>query len=70
MIDAYLGTFETVEELETHNKQLKIAEYIKLNKMFNEHHSMEISSMMSDLALTLVDLFGMSWEEVEALETL
>lgn len=70
MTNTYLGTFKTVEELKTHNKQLKIAEYIKLNKMFAEHPSMEVSSMLSDLALTLVNTFNMSWDEVEALETL
>ena len=70
MTNTYLGTFKTIEELKTHNKQLKIAEYIKLNKMFSEHPNMEISSMMSDLALVLVNTFNMSWNEVEALETL
>lgn len=70
MINTYLGTFNTVEELKAHNKQLKIAEYVKLNKRFNEQPSMELSSMMSDLALTLVNTFNMSWGEVEALETL
>lgn len=70
MINTHLGVFKTVEELKTHNKQLKIAEYIKLNKMFAEHPSTEISSMLSDLALTLVNTFNMSWNEVEALEAL
>lgn len=70
MINTYLGTFKTAEELKAHNKQLKIAEYVKLNERFNEHYSMEISSMLSDLALTLVNTFNMSWDEVEALETL
>lgn len=70
MIDTYLGTFKTTEELKTHNKQLKIAEYIKLNKMFHEHPNMEISSMMSDLALVLVNTFNMSWDEIEVLEVL
>ncbi len=67
-MNTYLGTFSTVEELKSCNKQLKISEYIKLNRMFNEHPNMEISSMMSDLALVLVNTFNMSWSEVEALE--
>ena len=70
MINTYLGTFNTVEELKAHNKQLKVAEYRNLLTRFADNPSMEISSMMSDLALTLVNTFNMSWGEVEALETL
>ncbi len=70
MINTYLGTFKTTEGLKAHNKQLKISEYIKLNKLFHEHPNMEISSMMSDLSLVLVNTFNMNWDEVEALEAL
>lgn len=70
MINTYLGTFKTTEELKAHSKQLKIAEYIKLNKVFREHPNMEISSMISDLSIVLVNTFNMNWDEVEALETL
>lgn len=68
MINTYLGTFNTVEELKAHNKQLKIAEYVKLNKRFNEQPSMELSSMMSDLAQILINRFGLTPDEVEAIE--
>ena len=70
MINTYLGQFNNVDELKAHNKQLKVAEYRNLAKRFADNPSMELSSMMSDLALTLVNVFNMSWIEVEALETL
>ena len=45
-----------------------IARYKKLAKMFENHPSMELSPMMSDLALVLVKSYGMTFDEVEALE--
>ena len=37
--------------------------------MFNENPSIELSAMMSDLALTLVNHCGLTWEDIESLET-
>ena len=65
----YLGmNFKNHEELENWNKKGHIEEYKKLAKMFNQHATMELSSMMSDRAEVLHNRFGMSWEEIEALE--
>lgn len=69
IINTYLGTFNNTQELKEFNKQSKIAEYKNLAKRFNSQPSMELSSMMSDLALTLVNTFSLTWEEVEQLES-
>ena len=57
-------TYLTREEA----KQEQIARYKKLAKMFSDHPTMEISSEMSDLSIVLVDSYGLTWEQVEALE--
>ena len=65
----YLGIeFKNYEELENWNKCEHIREYKKLAEMFDRNPSMEISSMMSDIAIVLHDRFEMSWEEIEELE--
>ena len=56
------------KEIRKNKKKGNIERYKKLAKMFENHPSMEISSMMSDLALVLVKSYGMTFEEVEALE--
>ena len=60
--------YRTVEEIREEAKQGNIAMYKKLASMFNNHPSMELSSMMSDLALALVKYYGLTWDEVEDLE--
>ena len=66
----YLGIeFKNYEELENWNKEGHIKEYKKLAEMFNKKPSMEISSIMSDRAIVLHDRFGISWEEIDELET-
>lgn len=60
--------YRTVEEIREEAKQGNIARYKMLARMFNKQPSMEISSMMSDLAIALVKSYGLTPEEVEALE--
>ena len=57
-------TYLTREEA----KQQQIAWYTKLAKMFANHPTMEICAEMSDLSLVLVNSYGLTWEQVEALE--
>lgn len=65
----YLGTeFKSYEELENWNKEEHIREYKKPAEMFNQHATMELSSIMSDRADVLHNRFGISWEEIEELE--
>lgn len=65
----YLGMeFKNHEELMQWTKQGKVASYKKLAHMFNNNPSMEISSMMSDLADVLMSRFGMTLDELEAIE--
>ena len=68
MINTCLGTLNNIQELKAHSRDLKISEYRNLAKRFASNPSMELSSMMSDLALTLVNHFSLTWEEVEQLE--
>lgn len=68
---AYLGMkFENAQEIKNWSKQGNINTYRNLAQRFNEQPSMELSSMMSDLFQVLVNTFGMTPDEVEALETL
>ena len=60
--------YRTAQEIREDAKQSNIARYKKLAIMFTNHPSMELSNMMSDLALTLVKSYGLTWGEVEALE--
>ena len=60
--------YRTVEEIREEAKQSNIRFYKMLAKMFSNHPTMEISSKMSDTALVLVKSYGMTWDEVEALE--
>ena len=60
--------YRTAKEIREDAKKGNIERYKKLAKMFENHPSMELSSMMSDLALVLVKSYGMTFEEVEALE--
>lgn len=60
--------YRTVEEIREETKQGNIARYKKLAKIFDKQPSMEISSMMSDLAIVLIKSYGLTPAEVEELE--
>lgn len=60
--------YRTAEEIREDAKQSNIARYKKLANMFGNNPSVELSSMMGDLALTLVKSYGLTWDEIEALE--
>ena len=60
--------YRTAEEIREDAKQSNIARYKKLVSMFANHPTMEISAAMDDLALVLVKSYGLTWEQVEALE--
>ena len=66
----YLGmNFKNAEEIKEWSKQGSINHYKKLAKAFDKNPtSMTISSMMSDMALILVNTFGLTWDEVEEIE--
>ena len=60
--------YKTADEIREDAKRGNINIYKKLSHMFNENPSMELSAMMSDLALTLVNHYGLTWEDIESLE--
>ena len=60
--------FNSKADIDAFIKDLEIARYKKLAIMFANHHSMEISAAMDDLSLVLVNQYGLTWEQVEALE--
>ena len=61
--------YKTADEIREDAKRGNINFYKKLSYMFNENPSIELSIMMSDLALTLVNHYGLTWEDIEHLET-
>ena len=66
----YLGMeFKNKKDLLNWSKEGNVSEYKKLSAIFNNSPSMEISSKMSDVAETLVTRFGLTWDEIEELET-
>lgn len=66
----YLGmNFKNAAEIREWSKQGKINEYKRLAKAFDKNPtSMAICSMMTDVALILVNNFGLTWDEVEEIE--
>lgn len=65
----YMGMkFKNYEEFKAWNKAGHIEEYKRLSELFAEKPSVELACFMSDRAEVLVNQFGMTWEEVEALE--
>ena len=65
----YLGMeFKNYEELENWSKEGHIKRYEKLAKMFDRNPCMEISSMMSDLSQLLIKRYGLTLDEIEAIE--
>lgn len=65
----YLGIeFGNYDEMNEWNKNGHITEYRKLAEMFSHYPSEELSSIMSDRATVLVESFGLTWTEIEALE--
>ena len=65
----YLGMeFKSYQELRAWTKAGKINEYRSLSKRFNEQSTLELSSMMSDLAQVLIKQFGVTPDELEDIE--
>lgn len=65
----YLGReFKNYEEMYEWSKSGLIAEYRRLSEMFSRNPSMELSCLMSNHADALVRSYGLTWEEIEALE--
>ena len=50
--------YKTADEIREDAKRGNINFYRRLSHMFNENPSIELSVMMSDLALTLVNHYG------------
>ncbi len=65
----YLGkNFETTAEIKKFNKEGNVNYYKTLTKLFGDNPTMELSSIMSDIADILVNVFGMTYAEIEAIE--
>ena len=61
--------YKTADEIREDAKRGNINFYKTLSHMFNENPSIELSAVMSDLALILVNHYGLTWEDIESLET-
>lgn len=63
-----LGDFKNYEEMRKVLKEAKISEYKKLVAMSMNSLSMELSDKLFDLADILVNQFGLTRNDIEALE--
>lgn len=63
-----LGDFKNYEEMIKVLKEAKISEYKKLVAMSMNSLSMELSDKLFDLADILVNQFGLTRNDIEALE--
>lgn len=63
-----LGDFKNYEEMRKTLKEAKISEYKKLVAMSMNSLSMELSNKLFDLADILVNQFGLTRNDIEALE--
>ena len=57
-----------IDEQKTNTKGKVINWYRTLNKLFNTNPIMEVSVKLSETSLLLHDKYGLSWNEIEALE--
>lgn len=65
----YFGReFNSAEEIREWSKEGNINYYRNLAKRFSEAPSMELSVIMSDMADILIKTFGLTPDEIEALE--
>lgn len=65
----YLGMkFKNADEIKEFNKQGNINHYRTLAKLFVNNPTIELSSMMSNIADILVKEFGMTYTEIESIE--
>ena len=60
--------FNNAAEIDAFIKKQAIDRFIKLNKIFASHLTMEASIACSEQADRLHNQFGFSWEEIEAME--
>jgi hypothetical protein len=60
--------FHSESEIDTFLKKQAVDYFIRLNKYFAEHMTMEVSVACSEQADRLHNQFGFSWEEIEAME--
>lgn len=57
-----------MRNLKNWSKEGHIKRYLMLAKMFDRQPCMEISSMMSDLSQLLIKRYGLTPDEIEAIE--
>lgn len=60
--------FFSKADIDNFIKSQAVEKFIKLNKYFSEHLTMEASVACTEQAKILHDSFGFSWEEIEAME--
>lgn len=60
--------FNSKQEIDEFIKRELVERYQQYSRMFWENSTMELSSMMSDLADVLVKQYGLSWDEIEEME--
>ena len=60
--------FNSKTEIDNHIKAQAVEGFKRLHRYFADHPTMEVSILCSNEADRLHNIFGFSWEEIEALE--
>ena len=60
--------FNGKADIDAHIKQQAVEKFVKLHRYFATHSTMEVSILCSQAADCLHNIFGFSWEEIEAME--
>lgn len=60
--------FNTKAEIDNYIKEQAVESFKRLHRYFAEHSTMEISILCSEQADHLHNIFGFTWDEIEALE--
>lgn len=60
--------FNSKAEIDNHIKEQAVERYQQMFRYFDEHSTMEVSILCSREADRLHNIFGFSWEDIEALE--
>lgn len=60
--------FHSKAEIDNHIKEQAVESFKRLHRYFAEHPTMAVSIRCSEEADRLHNIFGFSWEEIEAME--
>ena len=60
--------FHSKADIDAYNKQQAVERFAKLNRYFADHPTMEACKLCSEQADILHNIFGFTYDEIEAME--